>query len=703
MPGDAEARAVAACLAPTGTAGASDVAWAVSRLIGTMAMARPLAVVLEDVHWADEALLDVVEQLVGRTRRRSLVVVCTARPEFAERRPGWGTGANTMSVVLERLDDLQTRRLLGNATPGLPDDQIERVIAAAEGNPLFAEHLAALVGDHDPSGGLPRSIQVLLSARLEALPESEREVVSVAAVAGRDFAVTAVETLVARPIARDIDRLGQRDLIEPTSAGRQQFGHALLQEAAYELIPKQRRSELHARLARWLDDAGAGDATVGDHLERAFRLRAELGLADEVTAGMGDEAGTRLARAGRRADSMGDPAGARLLLERALNLLPERSPRRAEAMVELAAAGWNLLPSDEIFGLLTDGAELAAGLGLRALELRAQLLRLGVEPESEPTAMSEETYRLQVDAALRELETLDDPRALAAALCTRAGDECAGGRAADAVASALRALEALRAADEDTVWALSILVWAVVESPLPVQEAETLLARLVDELGMRPTVRSELIQGQAALALLGGRAEDAWRLLDSAREIEQDLGRVESLRLGETHGLMLLRTDRFAEARAVFQPMIAELERRAGSWEAAVVRSRLALAEARMGNLAEARAAATAVRDRAPLAGGHEAQTRATLVLSEVHLAEGDVVAALQLAREGVAVTAAGDWIMLDADAHLTLARAWRAAQECEPAATEAGTAIGLYERKGYAAGAAGAHAFVASLGSARR
>ena len=153
-----------------GAAGSADVAWAVSRLISTMAAAGTVVLVLEDVHWADDFLLDVVEQLLGRNRRLSLAVVCTARPEFAEHRPGWGAGSNATTVVLERLDDVQTLRLLTHAGPGLTSEQAEQVIAAAEGNPLFAEHLAALLGDHTASVGLPRSIQVLLSARWRRCP-----------------------------------------------------------------------------------------------------------------------------------------------------------------------------------------------------------------------------------------------------------------------------------------------------------------------------------------------------------------------------------------------------------------------------------------------------------------------------------------------------------------------------------------------------
>ena len=153
MAGESDAASVAACLAPDAMGGGSDVAWAVSRLIGTMTIDRTVVVVLEDVHWADDLLLDVVEQLITHARRRSLLVVCTARPEFAERRPGWGAGANTMSLALERLDDTQTRVLLSHASPGLPAERAQRVIAAAEGNPLFAEHLAALIERGRRAGG----------------------------------------------------------------------------------------------------------------------------------------------------------------------------------------------------------------------------------------------------------------------------------------------------------------------------------------------------------------------------------------------------------------------------------------------------------------------------------------------------------------------------------------------------------------------
>ena len=317
MADDPEATAVAACLADGG-AGARDLAWAATRLIGAVADRAALALVIEDLYWADDLLLDALEQLLERGRRGSLLVVCTARPEFAERRPGWASGANAISLSLEHLDDAHTRDLLAHVHPELGGEQIDRITAAAEGNPLFAEHLAALVGDDGGNGGLPRSIQLLLTARLEALPEPERDVLTAAAIVGREFPLVAVEQLRGRPIGSDLDRLRQRELVETTGAGRAQFGHALLQEAAYALIPKQRRSDLHVQLARWLDDQDAGDAFVADHLQRAVALRSELGQTDADSAALAEEAGVRLTAAGRRADALGDPGRARRLLERAL-------------------------------------------------------------------------------------------------------------------------------------------------------------------------------------------------------------------------------------------------------------------------------------------------------------------------------------------------------------------------------------------------
>jgi class 3 adenylate cyclase/tetratricopeptide (TPR) repeat protein len=701
MPGDADAEAVAACLARGSEAGAPDIAWAVSRLVGAIAAERTVAIALEDVHWADDLLLDVVEQLLARNRRGSLLVVCTARPEFAERRPGWGAGANAVTVSLERLDDDQTRQLLTHAGPGLEPAQAARIIDTAEGNPLFAEHLAALIGEGQGAERLPRSIRVLLSARLEALPEREREVVGVAAVAGRLFPIAAVEALVGRTIDAELGHLGQRELVEPAGTGSQQFSHALLQDAAYELMPKLRRGEIHIRLAEWLDANGADDATVGTHLERAHALRAGLGQTDAETVKVGEQAGERLSAAGRRTDTMGDPRRARLLLQRALDLLPETNPRRAVAMVDLAAASWNLISAEEEARLLAACIELASRLGLRAVELRARIMRLGAVPESSPDALPAPSAISEADAALRELERLDDPRAVATALCTRAEVEFALGRSGDAVTSARRAIGVLVSADEDIVWALGILVFALPESPLHVSEGEALLDGLMADLGDRPTVRSELVQGKAMLALLAGDSARAWTLSDTAWEIERDLGRTRTSRMRGNHIRMLMRSGRFDQVRSALPSIIEHVDQRGAFSDAASFRSWLSLADARLGRHAEAAELASALLDGTVPGAGYEARTRALRALSEVHLAEGRVDEAVRTARESVAVAVTGDWAVLVAAAHLTLARALAASGDPAAALEPANTAARLSEAKGYLGALTAARDLLDSLGAA--
>jgi class 3 adenylate cyclase len=685
LAGDPDAHAIAACLTQNG-AGVPDVAWAASRMIGALTAERTVVVVLEDVHWADELLLDVVEQLLVNSRRRPLVVICTARPEFADRRPQWGTtsGATRSWIALERLDDAQTEMLLTNAGPALRPEEAEGIVATAEGNPLFAEHLAALVSEHGSASTavLPRSIQVLLTARLETVAAPQREVVSAAAVAGRDFSLELVEALTGRPVAEELEELARQELIEPIVPGRHRFTHALLQEAAYELIPKQRRSHLHLLVAGWQDEHAAGDAGAGEHLERAYRLRDELGLHDESTERIREDAGARLTAAGRRGDALGDPAGACRLLERAVGLLPETSPTRVAAQIELAAAGWNLLGNDRLLDLLNTAADQAAALSLRALELRARILRLGAVPDTSEEASIREILRF-TDEALIELKALGDRRATATALCTRAETEVWLGQAGPGVVGVRRALDLLRAADEDMVWALSILVLAVVESPVPIAEGDALFGELLDEVGVRPTFRSELLQGRASLRVLAGEPEEAWAQYQAAQAIEQEIGRLASWHLFRTQVPMLLWSGRFEEAAELLSARI-DLANRAEQWQrACIMLGWQATALAGLGRLDAAREAAGAARQSALRYDCHDPLVRSAVAVTDIHLQRGDLKAALSAADEAVEIAGRGDWVLAQIGARQARARVLRAAGRPDDAEADEHAADELAGQKG--------------------
>jgi class 3 adenylate cyclase len=156
-------------------AAADEIAWGFRKLLEQEAQEQPLVCVLDDLHWAEETLLDLVEHIADLSRDAALLLLCMARPELLERRPSWGGGKwNATTVLLEPLDAAETDQLLGELG-GVTDDLRERIVQVAEGNPLFIEEMLALV--RDSSGGdveVPPTIQALLAARLDQLDPAER-------------------------------------------------------------------------------------------------------------------------------------------------------------------------------------------------------------------------------------------------------------------------------------------------------------------------------------------------------------------------------------------------------------------------------------------------------------------------------------------------------------------------------------------------
>jgi len=213
----------------------------------------------------------------------------------------------------------------------------------------------------------------------------------------------------------------------------------------------------------------------------------------------------------------------------------------------------------------------------------------------------------------------------------------------------------------------------------------------LEELGVRPTVRSELIMGRATLAQQRGDTEQAWRLLDTRREIERDLGRSRDSHIAELHAVMLIRAGRCGEVSAVLAPTLVEMERHGAESNAAVLRTWLELAEVRIGNVD------VALTDDPPPTG-YEAGTRARLVRAEAHQVAGDVHSAVRYAREAVAIAASGDWLVLQADARLGLARALDATGDPVAAAEQARAAVSLCTVKGYTAAIAETQPFLESL-----
>ena len=252
---------------------------AVVGFVAELAEERPLVKLVEDIHWAEDDLLDLLERVV-RDARGPIVLLATARPELLARRPGWGAGRrNATTIWLEPLRPETTSRMLDELLSiELPAALGERVVEKAEGNPFFVEELVAELVDAGvlerqdgawranelPEGfAIPDSVHAVLAARIDRLPPPEKAALQAAAVVGRVFWAGPVVHLL-EGVEPSFELLEERDFIRSrggsTLAGEHEYAikHALTREVAYASIPKARRGRLHASLADWLERSGSG-------------------------------------------------------------------------------------------------------------------------------------------------------------------------------------------------------------------------------------------------------------------------------------------------------------------------------------------------------------------------------------------------------------------------------------------------------------
>jgi tetratricopeptide (TPR) repeat protein len=349
-----------------------DTHWALRRLLEVMARDRPLIVVLEDLHWADAALLDLVEDIAESSRDAPLLLLCATRLELLDVRPRWAGGkVNAVNVQLAPLGGDEAKQfvshLLGDmaTAPGVREYIVDR----AGGNPLFVQGLVAMLREKRllrvdegrwrtavEQLEAPRDIQTLVNARLMNLHATEQRVVERAAIVGRQFTKAAILELspeAERPeVAASLRTLVRKGLIVPdpdSPVGLRRddgyvFTHALIQEVAYHAIGKETRAELHERFADWLERTSGGDVAqveevVGDHLKRAYGCLVDLRRNDRRTARLARRAGEALAEAGHRATVRRDiPEFAVSLLRQAESLLEDNDEIRRTALLDLGDA-----------------------------------------------------------------------------------------------------------------------------------------------------------------------------------------------------------------------------------------------------------------------------------------------------------------------------------------------------------------------------
>ena len=738
------AAGVAALLAGS-PAAPEETFFVVRRFLAALAGQRPVLLVIDDLHWAEPLLLDLVEHLVQWGAGVPLFVLVGARPELRDlRAPLAAPGGLVADVVtLAGLDAGAAMRLAANVigAADLPAAVAAKVLATSEGNPLFVGELVRMLvqegaltrdGERWTVGAglaeleMPPTIHALLAARIERLRPPERQVLERAAVIGRHFSRGAVAALLPRETAdldARIEALRRGELIERDSGWllgepALRFHHVLIRDAAYRRLLKETRAELHGRLADWIEaqagEAAEHDETIGRHLEQAHELLGELGPLDPAGRALGARAATRLAAAGRRALASDDVPLAASLLGRAIARLDAADPARAELALDWCEA---LLAAGDV----AQASVAIDDLGRFADDQGVGGLGVGGWPDSEPLTPNPLTPNPRAGGPtgrLRswhtcfagQLTVLTEPAALqatadalaaAAAELTALGDAAGEAKAHSVHAQALarlgrvgaceaaldRALAAARKAG-DRRRANAVLAGAPVAAlwgPSPVTRASGRCLDVVRVLRITqgaPAVEAVALSCQGVLEALRGRTDAARRMLAAARKMVEELGIAHRLH----------ETDAFAGRIAAMEGDTAAAEPLLRGAYDGLRELGLGIDAARAGALlgrvllAQDRAAeAEALSHESEALAGDDLQAAIAWrgVRAEALARRGEHAAAIELAQAAVGIAATTDALLDHADARLALAAALRAAGRGGDADAEQRCAVELWEAKG--------------------
>ncbi len=552
----------------------ADTQLSFRKLIEGRTAERPQILVLDDIQWAEPIFLDLIEHLSDWSRDAPIFLLCIARPELLEVRPGWGGGKlNATTILLEALSkddcELLISRLAGGAQ--LSDDLRHRILRAADGNPLFIEEMLAMV-DEDESERevvVPPTIQALLQSRLDRLDPGERDLIGRGAVEGQIFHRSTVRDLAPEPERDDVPShllsLVRKEMIRPDQPAYPdeeafRFRHLLVRDAAYDSLPKETRAELHEAFADWLDRHATlveQDEIVGYHLERAYRNRADLDSADPRLDGLARKAALRLARAARSARERRDLGAFCGLLQRSAGLLPVGDHERLEIRVELT---WPLASVGLEDEALAGAAELQASSDPR-FQSFGHLAQAIVEvysgrfdPESATTGLA---------AATSLFADLGDDLGLACTGLVEFLTEWMSCRAAAAAAAAQRAETHALAAGDDVLasWLRHMRGMGLSFGPTPVEEALRGVRSIFDNASS-VLDRAEEHLWLGKLLAMQGKIETAREHVHTGIEGLREAGKiVEAAGFAQTRAFIESHAGSSSAAEAELRRGVAELDR----------------------------------------------------------------------------------------------------------------------------------------------
>jgi class 3 adenylate cyclase/tetratricopeptide (TPR) repeat protein len=666
------------------TAPAEETFWAIRRLFESAAAERPLIAIVDDLHWGEPLLLDLLEYLAGFSAGAPILILCLARRELFEARPSWAAGE---VVALEALAEPDARELVQAIGEGeIEPPEEARIVRTGEGNPLFLEQLVATRTECGAEH-LPPNVQAVLTARVASLDPGERKVLEHASVEGRNFRWNIVADLLPEEaresLGRDLMALVRRQLIEPDPsvfAGEDgfRFSHVLIREAVYEGLPKEVCADLHERLADRLRGRGEAEV-VGHHLEQAFRARSQLGLVGDREWELARQAQACLQAAAQKVLLGGDPDAAADLLARAVSLLPQDDTSRVGLLPRLGVALFEAGRFTEADEILTEAIDRAGGDDL--LEARARLeqqfVRLQAEGAiDEPDQVAQET--------LRVFEAHGDLRGQSRTWCLRATVDWIQGQVEKADEGWLRAADLARLAD-DELELFEILAWRASAAPIgptPVPDAIATCAEIREEVEGSPLAKAQILPPFASLYAMQGDFETARSLVQEANTLLGELGRIYTVALAHHDATVELLAGEPAAAEERLRTAYERLDELGEKAFAATTAAMLAHAVYAQGRYEEASQFCRASREAAA-ADDLSAQVEWRSVSAKLIAQRGRYDEAETLAREAVELVAQTDCLRFHGEALLDLGDVLALSGEPQQAAEAFRTGLELYEQKG--------------------